>query len=270
MSSLAFDFGRNWEAFSSAKVDAQRLEHAKTSLADLIGEDRIAGKSFLDVGCGSGLFSIAAVGLGAGRVVGFDVNPTAIEVSKANVDRLREHLSAEAVGPSFCLGSALDESFLASLGTFDIVYAWGVLHHTGAMWQAIRNTAGLVAPGNGTLVLAIYNQHWSSPLWKQIKRLYNLSPNRARPLFHGLFGALIYAGVWVTARENPLHKERGMDFWYDVIDWLGGYPYEYARAEDVVEFVKALDPELERIVRPRAFTGCNEFVFRPPNASDRG
>jgi SAM-dependent methyltransferase len=270
MSSLAFDFGRNWEAFSSAKVDARRLNYAKQSLADLIGEDKIAGHTFLDVGCGSGLFSMAAAGLGAGRVLGFDVNPTAIDVSKANVYRLRDHLPAEAVEPSFCLGNVLDESFLASLGAFDIVYAWGVLHHTGAMWQAIRNTAGLVAPENGTLVLAIYNQHWTSPLWKQIKRLYNLSPNRVRPLFHGFFGALIYGGVWVTARENPLHKERGMDFWYDVIDWLGGYPYEYARAEDVVEFVEPLGPELERIVRPRAFTGCNEFVFGPSSASDRG
>ena len=79
-----------------------------------------------------------------------------------------------------------------------------------------------MAPENGTLALAIYNQHWTSPFWKQIKRLYNRSPSAVRPLFHGFFGALIYAGVWVTARQNPLRKERGMDFWYDVIDWLGG------------------------------------------------
>jgi SAM-dependent methyltransferase len=248
MSSLAFDFGRNWEAFSSAKVDAGRLDRAKHSLVDLIGEGRPAGHTFLDIGCGSGLFSIAAAQLGAGQVVGFDVSPAAVDVSKANVYRLRDHLSAEAVEPDFWLGNVLDEGLIASLGTFDIVYAWGVLHHTGAMWRAIRNTAGLVAPQNGTLVLAIYNRHWTSPFWKQIKRLYNLLLSAVRPFFHGFFGAMIYAGVWFAARQNPLNKGRGMDFWYDVIDWLGGCPYEHAHVESVVESVAALGFELEQAV----------------------
>ncbi len=270
MTSLSFDFGRNWEAFSRAKVDAQRLEDARQATVDLIGGERIAGRTFLDVGCGSGLFSIAAAQLDASRVVGFDLNPTSVSASRENLDRLRDHLPAEASEPSFCVGSVLDEGFLASLGTFDIVYSWGVLHHTGSMWRAIENATRLVAPENGTLALAIYNQHWTSAFWKQVKRFYNLAPHAVRPLFHGLFGALIYLGVWVTARENPLHKERGMDFWYDVIDWLGGYPYEYARAEDVVEFVEPLGFELEQVAGPRTSTGCNEFVFRLSKASAHG
>jgi SAM-dependent methyltransferase len=262
MTPLSFDFGRNWKAFSTAKVDAQRLEDAVESLVDLIGGDRVAGRTFLDVGCGSGLFSIAAAQLGAVQVVGFDANPTSIEVSRENWQRLRQHLPVEVSEPTFRTGSVLDDRFLAQLGAFDVVYAWGVLHHTGAMWQAMRNTAGLVAPENGTLVVAIYNQHWTSPFWKQIKRLYNLSPRVVRSLFHGLFGPLIYAGVWITTHQNPLHKERGMDFWYDVIDWLGGYPYEYARPGHVVEFVDALGLELERMLKPRGATGCDQFVFR--------
>lgn len=267
MTSLSFDFGRNWEAFSAARVDAQRLDHAKKSLVDLIGEDRIVGHTFLDVGCGSGLFSIAATQLGAGRVLGFDVNPTAVDVSKANVYRLREHLSTEAVEPSFCMGNALDQGFLASLGTFDIVYAWGVLHHTGAMWQAIRNVTSTVKSDNGMLIIAIYNHHWTSSFWKQIKRLYNLSPSAVRWLLNYVLGALIYIGVWVATRGNPLHKDRGMDFWYDVIDWLGGYPYEYAGVESVERFLEALGFQVERVVRPRVPTGCNEFVLKRSGVS---
>jgi len=193
------------------------------------------------------------------------MNPTAIEVSKNNLVRIADHLDAIAM-PHFCIGDVLDGAFLAKLGMFDIVYAWGVLHHTGGMWQAIRNAASLVEPENGMLVLAIYNRHWTSPVWKQIKRLYNLSPGPVRWLLNYLFGALIYVAVWVITRRNPVNKERGMDFWYDVIDWLGGYPYEYTRISDIVDFVQPLGFQVEQIVKPRVPTGCNEFVFRRSNS----
>jgi 2-polyprenyl-6-hydroxyphenyl methylase/3-demethylubiquinone-9 3-methyltransferase len=130
------------------------------------------------------------------------------------------------------------------------------------MWEAIRKAASLVEPENGTFVIAIYNHHWTSPIWKQIKRLYNLSPDPLRRMLNCFFAIAIYVGVWVTARQNPLHKERGMDFWYDVIDWLGGYPYEYGRITDVVKFVEPLGFQADRITKPRGWTGCNEFVFR--------
>jgi SAM-dependent methyltransferase len=264
--SLRFDFGRNWEAFSAAKLDARRLHDAARSLRELIGAENIEGRTFLDVGCGSGLFSIAAAQCGAVRVVGFDIDPTATEVSKANVVRLADHLGGTA-RPDFCVGDVLDDTFLAQLGTFDIVYAWGSLHHTGAMWQAIRNAASLVKPENGTLVIAIYNRHWTSPIWKQIKRFYNLSPGPVRWLLNCLFGALIYVGVWVTTRTNPLNKERGMDFGCDVIDRLGGYPYEYACVEDIVSFVQPLGYQVQRIARTVGWTGCNEFVFKRADAA---
>jgi 2-polyprenyl-6-hydroxyphenyl methylase/3-demethylubiquinone-9 3-methyltransferase len=270
MTSLSFDFGRNWEAFSNAKVDAERLYNARRSLQQLIGIENIESHTLVDVGCGSGLFSIGAAQLGATRVVGFDVNPTAVKVSKNNLQRFRDELIDDGAEPHFCTGNVLDTDFLESLGTFDVVYAWGVLHHTGTMWQAIRNVASLVKPDNGIFVLAICNQHWTSFFWKQIKRLYNLSPYAVRWLLNYIFGALIYIGVWVTTRGNPLHKERGMDFWYDVIDWLGGYPYEYADRESVVRFVQPLGFQVELVVRPRVPTGCNEFVLKRSDISLHG
>ena len=269
MQSLAFDFGSNWKAFSEAKLSSARLEAAKQSLCASIGLDRIRGRSFLDIGCGSGLFSIAAAECGAARVFGFDINPISVKVADSNLLRLAPLLTASAM-PSFCVGNSLDEEFLSGLGCFDIVYAWGVLHHTGAMWDAIRQVAGRVVPNRGVLVIAIYNRHWTSGMWKQIKRLYNLASKPCRALMNYLFGALIYLALWVTTGQNPLKKERGMDFWYDVIDWLGGYPYEYATVGEVVDCVRPLGLRLERVQRPRGWTGCNEFVFvhEPPTGRD--
>jgi 2-polyprenyl-6-hydroxyphenyl methylase/3-demethylubiquinone-9 3-methyltransferase len=190
---LAFDFGSNWEAFSDAKLDARRLQSTVQSLRELIGTENVAGRTFLDIGCGSGLFSIAAALCGAARVVGFDINPTGIEVCKRNVARFADHVGLVTV-PHFCVGSVLDNEFLSGLGVFDVVYAWGSLHHTGDMWQSIHNAASLVKPKEGTLIIAIYNRHWTSPVWKQIKFLYNLSSRPVRWLLNYLFGALIYAG----------------------------------------------------------------------------
>ena len=256
--SVNFDFGGNWRAFSADRMDAERVRAAMASLDQLVGNGTIAGRSFLDVGCGSGLFSIAAAGKGARAVRGFDLNATAVETSIQNA---RGFLQTGTPAPDFKVGSILDADFVRDVGQHDVVYAWGSLHHTGSMWQAIRNAASLVAP-DGRLVLAIYNKHWTSPYWTQVKRIYNRSPRLVRRLMNGVFGAAMYAAVWIVARQNPMKKERGMDFWYDVVDWLGGYPFEVASAQEIRDFVQPLGFQLEQLATPRVPTGCNEFVFK--------
>ena len=256
--SLNFDFGGNWKAFSADRMDAERVKAAVASLDELVGKQQIAGRSFLDIGCGSGLFSIAAAESGARTVRAFDVNETAVATSKENA---RTFLDNDLPAPDFSQGSILDEVFLRNIGQHDVVYAWGSLHHTGRMWQAIRNAASLVAD-DGILVLAIYNAHWTSPFWTQVKRVYNRSPGVVRKLMNGVFGGAMYVGVWVVARQNPMKKERGMDFWYDVVDWLGGYPFEVASAEQIREFLEPLGFELKHLTAPRVSTGCNELIFQ--------
>ena len=260
----SFDFGDNWREFSANKVDPGRLDAAIASLRATLGPEGIRGRSFLDVGCGSGLFSIAATRLGAADVVAFDLSPRSIIASRENQQRLAPDLNP-ATGPRFVEGDILDDAFAEGLGTFDVVYAWGSLHHTGRMWSAIDGAAARVADP-GTLVLAIYNAHWSSSAWKQVKRLYNRAPRPFQLLMRYAFGAAIYIGLWLSTGQNPTRKERGMDFWYDVIDWLGGYPYEYARVGEIEEHLGRRGLRLEQLRRPRTGTGCNEYVFRRRSA----
>ena len=250
-----FDFGSNWLAFSEQRLDNPRLARAVRSIQSLLQRDVLQGLSFLDVGCGSGLFSIAAHQLGATRVIGIDVNPRCIVVSQQNRDRLTP--KAPII---FQEASALIAESLTPLGLFDIVYAWGSLHHTGAMWDAIRNVAKQVSPG-GILVLAIYNKHITSPLWKMIKWFYNQLPSFGQRFMTIAFATIIYVTKLLVTHKNPLDKERGMDFWYDVIDWIGGYPYEYATPEAVRTFVTSQGFALRRYIAARVPTGCNEFIF---------
>ncbi len=250
-----FDFGSNWQTFSAHRLDAQRLALAVRSLQSLLQRNTLRGVSFLDVGCGSGLFTIAAHQLGAARVVGIDINPHCITVSEQNRDRF-----APKTPITFFQASALIPESLKPLGRFDIVYAWGSLHHTGAMWDAIRTVAKQVSP-SGTLVLSIYNKHITSPAWKWVKWLYNQLPNLGQRLLTFPFAGIIYVAKFLVTRRNPLQKERGMDFWHDVIDWIGGYPYEYATPQEIQSFVIAQGFMLRRYVRALVPTGCNEFIF---------
>ena len=249
-----FDFGANWQAFSADHIDQDRLTTARQSLQSLLQRPSLRGARVLDVGCGSGLFAIAAHQMGARDVVAVDINPRCVRVSEHNRQRLAPHAPV-----LFRQCSALDPA-LRTVGQFDLVYAWGSLHHTGAMWDAIRNVTANVAPG-GTLVLAIYKKHITSPIWQPIKWLYNQLPRAGQHVMALLFAGIIYVAKLLATRRNPLTKERGMSFWYDVIDWIGGYPYEYATAGEIRAFVEPLGFTLRRVVPDAVPTGNNEFVF---------
>ncbi|SVD96889.1 uncharacterized protein METZ01_LOCUS449743, partial [marine metagenome] len=161
--------------------------------------------------------------------------------------------------------SILSETVVTDLlensdGGYDVVHSWGVLHHTGNLARAFANCAVLVRPG-GYLIVAIYNRHWSSPVWKHIKRLYCLLPSTGRKVLVVMFIPVIYLAKFLVTGKNPLKKERGMDFFFDIVDWVGGYPYECASVQDVVDLATRNNLELTRVVPASVPTGCNEFVF---------
>ncbi len=252
---IAFDFGANWREFSDHALNQEKLAAARESLEQLIPAGRLQGATLLDIGCGSGIFAIAASFGGAARVVGIDISKASVETSRANAQAF-----AVPGDITFQHRSIFDPD-LAQLGKFDIVYSWGVLHHTGNMYQAIDIASGLVRPG-GLLVLALYNRHWSSGMWKGIKWFYNHVPGFVQRLMVGLFFGVIALAKLIVTRRNPFRrKRRGMSFYYDVVDWVGGYPYEYADEEEIVGYMAGKGFECVKYVKPGVPTGCNEFVF---------
>jgi 2-polyprenyl-6-hydroxyphenyl methylase/3-demethylubiquinone-9 3-methyltransferase len=258
-----FAFGRNWREFL-VSLDEGRIRRAEETLEGMLGTP-LKGKSFLDVGSGSGLFSLAARRLGA-TVRSFDYDVDSV----ACTESLRQRFFPDDPSWRVEQGSALDQTYLATLGTFDVVYSWGVLHHTGSMMEAFANVAPLVGPG-GLLFIAIYNDQGSkSRAWKRIKRLYNKLPGPTK-LFLSVPYFLTWWGVKSTGdliRLQPFRsyrnykEERGMSPWYDAVDWVGGYPFEVAKPEVVFEFFQARSFVLEKLLTRGAKLGCNEYVFR--------
>jgi 2-polyprenyl-3-methyl-5-hydroxy-6-metoxy-1,4-benzoquinol methylase len=257
-----FEFGKNWTAFLNTFND-ERLEFAKFSLANMLEVTDLRGRTFLDAGCGSGLFSLAARRLGA-SVFSFDYDPASVRCA-AELKRVHQ---SEDVNWTVEEGSVLDEKYLSALGRFDVVYSWGVLHHTGSMWKALENVGNLVAP-DGSLFVAIYNDEGArSNRWRTIKKLYNFLPSYLRFLVIAPCSiALLWRQVLRdTLRGQPLHyfqtyrSRRGMSVWHDIIDWLGGLPFEVAKPEEIFDFYRMRGFVLKRMTTDRG-GGCNEFVF---------
>ncbi len=256
-----FDFGQNWAAFSEL-ITAERIEQAQASLVNLLGTTDLNGKTFLDIGCGSGLFSIAAACLGA-RVTGIDLDPISVATSQKNAQKwLDDHTTV-----SFSAASILNPDHLALLDPdlFDVVYSWGVLHHTGNMTLALKNAVKFIKP-RGTLVISIYNRHFTSPIWVPIKKFFNWLPEWGQRGLIGLFTPIIFIAKFLVTGKNPLKMHRhGMDFRHNVIDWLGGYPYEYASVSEMEAVLTNLGAEKIRVIPAQVPTGCNEFVCQMEN-----
>jgi 2-polyprenyl-6-hydroxyphenyl methylase/3-demethylubiquinone-9 3-methyltransferase len=219
----------------------------------------------LDIGCGSGLFSLAAHKLGAGRIVSDDVDPDSV----ASARHLRERAGAPDSW-TVTAGSILDPELVAELEPADVVYSWGVLHHTGDMWRAIETAAKLVKPG-GQFALAIYSSTVLDPVWKVEKRIYSKGPKALQWAMRQGFIAALFSAQLLRGRSPgslmTRARARGMNFSHDVHDWLGGYPYESATADELHDRVCSLGFSEERSFRiPRSFgifgSGCHEFVFK--------
>jgi len=260
-SGARYEFGKNWQKFLSVLND-DRIKVAEKSLQEMLEVETLEGKTFLDIGSGSGLFSLAAMRLKADKVHSLDYDPQSV----ACAGELKRRYFPDSAQWHIERGSALDPAYLQSLGQWDIVYSWGVLHHTGDMWSALNNVAPLVKPG-GVLFIAIYpDQGGRSARWKFGKKLFNSS----------LPGKVLVTGVtipvWVlrglakdiVTRKNPIlrytqyHQTRGMSKMHDWLDWLGGFPFEVARPDQIFQFYKDRGFSLQRLKNG----GCDQYVFK--------
>ncbi len=277
-----FEFGENWKQFIEEHFSQERVEIASNAMLTSLARADMKGITFLDVGSGSGLHSLAAVRAGAKRVVSFDYDEKSVATTKA-----LWHMEGKPENWTIIQGSVLDETFMKSLGEFDIVYSWGVLHHTGDMWQALKNVLMPLKP-HGILFTALYSDTtyrdssytgWPTPeKWLEIKQKYNKGNMFIKKYLEYSY---IYYNYFKAAKFNPsallraynnlrhdmktYSGDRGMEFWVNLRDWLGGWPMEFIKEQEYIDFMKenCFVP-----LRINSGAGNTEFLFRAQEASN--
>ena len=265
-----FAFGKNWARYLEDHFNEEAVGAAIECMKDLLDGYDLAGKTFVDIGCGSGLHSLVALRLGASRIVSFDYDPESVKCT----EMLHDH-EGKPENWQVMPGSALDREFLASLGTFDVVYSWGVLHHTGAMWDAIDASATMTAD-DGVFFIAIYNKAEAfgiypdgrfgpARLWVPLKRLYSKSPMFVKNVLDTM-AMSVFVFVCLLTLKNPRRvlgdykAQRGMSLKTDIRDWFGGYPYEYAAPDEIFRFMKQRGYLMTNI-KCHPGLRCSEYVF---------
>lgn len=265
-----FAFGRNWAEYAK-KISETEITEAERGLQRLLGKEQIDGASFLDIGCGSGIHCLAALRLGAREVLAVDLDPDSVATTQA---MLQQHARADARWRAQVI-SVFDLS-PDQHGTFDIVYSWGVLHHTGDMVRAVRCAAAMTAP-HGLLAVALYRRVWMDAFWRLEKRWYAHASEAAQRRMRAIYIALFKLGLAVTGRSFTHYVQnyganRGMDFYHDVHDWLGGWPYESITPAEFDALMQSLGFAAERVFarKGRLFarhsglfgSGCDEYIYR--------
>ncbi|WP_157967147.1 class I SAM-dependent methyltransferase [Elioraea thermophila] len=258
-----YEFGRNWAEFA-ARLNEEAIAEAVRGLERLLPREEVEGRSVLDVGCGSGLSALAFLRLGAASVHAIDLDADSVETT-------RRVLGLHAAGKA-CQVERRSVFDLDRLPRFDIVYSWGVLHHTGDLDRAFRAAAAKVEPG-GSLAVALYRRTPLCGFWRLEKRLYTAAPQPIRRGFEALYVAAFRLALAIRGRSFAEYvarypeRNRGMSFRTDVKDWLGGYPYESISEAETLRLAEAcgLEP-VRRFCRPPGLglfgSGCDEYVFR--------
>ncbi len=211
----------SWSELVAGRMDEEAYEAGHLSRLERVLGRRVAGLRVLNVGCGTGGFTVTARRAGA-RAVGVDSEPEAVAICRLKAER--------ANGGGAVLGAA--ETLPFRDGAFDLVYCFSTLEHVADVAAAVREMVRVARPGGAVYVhgpnaLACYEGHyklfWLPRMPKPLARLYLRLRGRPtafvdslNPLLGGRIERLLSAAGAAPAPvpgDDAIPRESGSPLW---------------------------------------------------------
>lgn len=132
------EFSREWfDEIDARFVDAARhFAHDERPFGRIIPFDAITGKKVLEIGCGMGLHTELMARAGA-EVTALDISPKSVAATKARL--ALKGLTADV--------REVDAETLDIQNEYDLIWSWGVIHHSSRTGRVLRNLYGALKPG---------------------------------------------------------------------------------------------------------------------------
>lgn len=214
--------------------------------------DEVKGKSVLDSGCGTGIFSIIFAKNGAGQVTGIDISPGSLG-------------TAEGLKQKFGLSNArFEQQDMLHLpypdACFDIVWAWGTVHHTTDPLGAIDGLIRVLKPG-GSILLAIYKKTKVTWIHEAIRKTLVRTPRRswnALAKIMAFFGTPI---VWTFKRREKARQ--GETLSELILDWYFVPIRHYYKPDEIRTFLEGKGFKIENyLAHSGRFNSSSNFIFK--------
>jgi len=214
--------------------------------------EEVQGMAVLDAGCGTGIFSAIFARNGAGRVVGIDISPGSLETARG----LKEKFNLANV--SFERQDMLQLPFAD--GTFDIVWAWGTVHHTTDPLRAISELARVLRLG-GSIFLAVYKRTKLTWIHEIIRKTLVKTPKQSWTALSKIMAFFLSPVVFFFKKREKSRKGEKLEEL--ILDWYFVPIRHYYTPEEIRDVLEGKSFEIEKFLPASGrFDSSSNFIYK--------
>ncbi len=227
-------------------------EASKAHLELFFSDEEIVGREVLDAGCGTGIFTIIFANKGARKVIGIDISEGSLNTGRMLKDKF------ELSNVEFRKEDMLNLPFKDN--TFDIVWAWGTIHHTENPYQAM-NELIRVLKKNGTFFITLYKKTKLTFIHEIIRKILIKTPKKSWTFLSKIMAFFLWLVVFFFKRREKSRKGEKLEEL--ILDWYFVPIRHYFEPQEIKSFLEKRNFKIEKFLPASGrFDSTSNFIFK--------